>query len=66
MGWASGSRLCEEVARIVMPKIKKADREKVAKKLIAAFQSHDCDTLDEVDQKDFAKVYDNLYPASEY
>lgn len=62
MGWASGSKLLEDVAKIVMPRLGKNDRSIVAKKLIEAFQSEDCDTINEVEQADIRKEYDKMYP----
>ncbi len=62
MGWASGRSLLEDVARIVMPHIPKAKRPKVAKKLIKAFESEDCDTINEVEQVDIRQEYDRQNP----
>lgn len=62
MGWASGSELLDSVARIVMPRVKKAERIAVAEKLIEAFEEMDCDTICEVEQEDVRKAYDAKYP----
>lgn len=61
MGWASGSRLLEEVAKIVMPTIAEKDRPAVAKSLIDIFESEDCDTINEVEQRDIRREYDKKY-----
>lgn len=65
MGWASGGRLLEDVARAVMPKIAEGQRRAVAKKLIRLFESCDCDTIYEVTQKDVADAYAEEHPADD-
>lgn len=62
MGWASGSEILDDVAKVVMPLIPAARRAKVAEKLIGIFDGHDCDTINEVTQKDVAKAYEAMYP----
>lgn len=52
MGWASGSRLLNDVACVVMPYIAEKKRREVARRLIEEFEHQDCDTIDEVTQED--------------
>ena len=60
MGWASGSSILDDVAKIVMPLIPKEKRAKAAAKLIDVFESEDCDTINECEQPDIRKEYDRL------
>jgi hypothetical protein len=62
MGWASGSDLCEDLYRDVKRFVAKEDFQEVARIFIEHFESHDCDTLCEVSDKDFKKAYNKLYP----
>lgn len=62
MGWASGSGLCEE---IVLEIDKRKDltpeqKEEIYVILIHNFENYDCDTLMEVDNKRFKKVYQQI------
>lgn len=50
MGWASGSRLAADVWAIVRDLIPERERMKAAKRVIAAFEKRDCDTIDEAEQ----------------
>lgn len=49
MGWASGSSLAETVWRIVRIHIPKANRQRVAKGIVDAFEERDCDTMEEAE-----------------
>lgn len=66
MGWASGSSLMEEIVTALKSEF--ADdvkaRKRVYKRLIKAFEDHDCDTLDEAIGTDAAydEVYNKMYP----
>lgn len=63
MGWASGSMLLQEVANAVMPHLpNNATRLIVAKQLVQAFESEDCDTIDEVDDEHIQAAYRILNP----
>jgi hypothetical protein len=62
MGWAGGSSLLDEVAKVVMPLIPKEKRKKVAAKLIDIFESEDCDTINECEQKDIRVEYERRFP----
>ena len=67
MGWAAGSRLLEDIADLVMPKLpERDDRRHVARELIEMFQKEDCDTICEVEQEDIRAVYDEMYPPEGY
>jgi len=48
MGWASGSDLAEEIWKIVGKHIPEKKHQKVAEKLLKAFENMDCDTMQEV------------------
>jgi hypothetical protein len=63
MGWASGSMLAEDVWEIVRPHVACGQRRKVARKIWEAFESMDCDTLDEAEQlqKDAGYDYFEFY-----
>jgi len=65
MGWASGSSILEDVAQAVMPLIPKGKRKEIAERLVAIFEDADCDTINEVEQKDIRAVYDAKYPPDE-
>lgn len=65
MGWASGSELLDDIARVVMPKIPKKDRPSVAKELIEIFEARDCDTLDEVRQRDIMEAFERMDPVKD-
>lgn len=62
MGWASGSKILEDVAKTVMPLVEPKKRARLAKKLIDIFQDSDCDTICDVDQPDIRKAYEKMYP----
>lgn len=48
MGWASGSELAERVWDAVRDHLPEGNTKRMtARKIIKAFESHDCDTLDE-------------------
>jgi hypothetical protein len=49
MGWASGSGLAAELWHIVREHIPDANRKDVARRIIKAFEGHDCDTMGEAD-----------------
>lgn len=50
MGWASGSRLADDVWSLVRKHIPAKNRKGVAKKLVDMFEGEDCDTMDEAEQ----------------
>ena len=50
MGWASGSRLAEDIWSTVRGAIPANKRKRIAKKVVALFESEDCDTMDEAEQ----------------
>jgi hypothetical protein len=50
MGWAGGSELAETVWEIVKNHIPKDSKKRVAKRIVAAFEHHDCDTICEVEE----------------
>lgn len=60
MGWASGSRLLDEVAEIVMKHVPAEFRADVAEQLIDTFESEDCDTVYECDQPDIRAAYERM------
>lgn len=63
MGWASGSSLLDEVAKLVMPLVNsKPKRAKLAGQLIDLFEGEDCDTINECAQRDISKEYDRRNP----
>ena len=63
MGWASGSSLLDEVAKIVMPHVLDDEsKRRVAGELIDAFESEDCDTINECEQEDIRAEYDRRNP----
>ena len=52
MGWSSGSSLAEDVWSAITPILNGASHQTVddvARKLVAAFEDRDCDTLEEVE-----------------
>lgn len=65
MGWASGSRILDEVAEIVMPLIGPEDRPGAALELIKLFEDEDCDTFTNCFQPDIQRAYFKMYPLSE-
>lgn len=63
MGWASGSSLLNDVAKLVMPFVNsEPERANLAGQLIDLFEDEDCDTINECDQRDIAKEYDRRNP----
>ncbi len=62
MGWASGSSLLDDIAKLVMPLVPEEKRRKLSHELIKRFLQEDCDTFNEVEQSDIRKAYDELYP----
>lgn len=62
MGWSGGSELAYDVWKLVRPLTYEGkDRKKIAKKIIALFESQDCDTMYECEQlcKDAGVKYDD-------
>lgn len=49
MGWSSGSDLAEQLWSIVSEHIPVDKRKAVAKRIIRAFENHDCDTMHEAE-----------------
>jgi len=47
MGWASGSRLAEDIWDAVRPELHPNKRRTIAKRIIDLFESEDCDTMQE-------------------
>jgi hypothetical protein len=58
MGWSGGYRLMGQVIEAVKGHVPEASKPDVYRSLIAAFEDHDCDTLD--DCRGVDPVYDNL------
>jgi hypothetical protein len=55
VGWASGSEIYDKVVDVLMKHIPQhKDRKAAHAELIAAFEEHDCDTLDECMGRDKA------------
>lgn len=50
MGWGRGSEVADEVWSIVKPYIAPSEQRFVAKELIALFEAHDCDTLQDAEE----------------
>lgn len=67
MGWGSGSGLAEDVMNDVTKSKKFTDEqvETLAKIIINRFEDYDCDTLDEVDNKIFQKVWQQINGAEQ-
>lgn len=63
MGWASGSSLMGDIVeQINKQKFLTIDqKEQLYKVLIDCFENRDCDTLDEVDDKVFTKVWQQIH-----
>lgn len=57
MGWASGSGLCADIVKQARKHVPESARPAFYKALIDIFESEDCDTLQEVSDKEFAKEY---------
>lgn len=49
MGWASGSRLADDIWDIVKDHLPEKKKKKLAKKIIEVFENMDCDTIMETD-----------------
>lgn len=47
MGWCRGAALAEEVWQLVRDEISFLKRREIARRLVAAFEARDCDTMDE-------------------
>jgi hypothetical protein len=66
MGWASGSGLLANVIMAVKVELDCGGKDKIRfyKRLIEAFEDHDCDTLDECRDIDplFDNALDQLHP----
>jgi len=67
MGWGSGSSIAEEIINKVTKSKKFTDDqcEFIAATLINAFEDADCDTLDEVRNKIFQKVWQQMNGAEQ-
>lgn len=68
MGWGRGSSLFSEVIDVIQGEVKDFTVRKIIYiRLIEAFESADCDTLDECygDDPAFDKVWDEMYPSDE-
>lgn len=53
----------------LLPSLKRAvpkeKRPALYRALIREFENHDCDTLCEIEDREFRKVYEKLYPADD-
>jgi hypothetical protein len=64
MGWSSGSRLASELIELVRDTFEDSSaRETFYEEMIAIFEDHDCDTLDECVGVDsaFDAAWDGVY-----
>ncbi len=50
MGWASGSGLAEDVWTTIREIVPEKKRQQIARKIVDAFESYDCDTIQEAEQ----------------
>ena len=61
MGWATGSRLFEEVLEIVGPYLDDDEKIDVVREMIGLFEGYDCDTLQEVEDQTVQDLLEEMY-----
>jgi hypothetical protein len=68
MGWSSGSRLFSEIIEVIQEHVESdVLRTEIYKGLITAFETADCDTLDECigEDESFDNAWEELNPTSD-
>lgn len=63
MGWASGSSLMDDIVEQINKRcfMSVDQKEQLYKVLIDCFENRDCDTLQEINDKTFKKVYQQIH-----
>jgi len=57
MGWSSGSKICEEIWELIKYHIPDYRKTEVVEGLCDIFEEEDCDTLEEIEDKEFKIIF---------